>query len=181
MTEGQTLDLNCVVTGLAYTQVTWYKRGGSLPPHAQVRGSLSRVLHAARPSAGPALLSSLSSFWPGPALRGARPGGSAGVVTPLSLTSILTWPRCMAPGCGCPTYHRLILENMCAEWRMSQAPRRPPSSSLSSTAPIQPTRQVRSRRGWLGAKPSDLPSVPKDSACGLFGDIWTRRGPRGRL
>lgn len=39
--EGQTLDLNCVVTGLAHTQVTWYKRGGSLPAHTQVRGSQS--------------------------------------------------------------------------------------------------------------------------------------------
>jgi hypothetical protein len=39
VTEGQTLDLNCAVTGLAHTQITWYKRGGSLPPHAQVGGS----------------------------------------------------------------------------------------------------------------------------------------------
>lgn len=38
VTEGQTLDLNCAVMGLTYTQVTWYKRGGSLPPHAQVGG-----------------------------------------------------------------------------------------------------------------------------------------------
>lgn len=36
VTAGQTLDLNCAVMGLTYTQVTWYKRGGSLPPHAQV-------------------------------------------------------------------------------------------------------------------------------------------------
>lgn len=36
VTEGQTLDLNCAVMGLTYTQVTWYKRGGSLPPRAQV-------------------------------------------------------------------------------------------------------------------------------------------------
>lgn len=41
VTEGQTLDLNCAVMGLTYTQVTWYKRGGSLPPRAQVGGFLA--------------------------------------------------------------------------------------------------------------------------------------------
>ena len=35
--EGQTLDLNCVVPGQAHAQVTWHKRGGSLPAHHQVR------------------------------------------------------------------------------------------------------------------------------------------------
>lgn len=35
--EGQTLDLNCVVPGQAHAQVTWHKRGGSLPTHHQVR------------------------------------------------------------------------------------------------------------------------------------------------
>lgn len=34
--EGQTLDLNCVVSGQAHAQVTWHKRGGSLPAHHQV-------------------------------------------------------------------------------------------------------------------------------------------------
>uniref|UniRef100_H0W6G2 Basement membrane-specific heparan sulfate proteoglycan core protein n=1 Tax=Cavia porcellus TaxID=10141 RepID=H0W6G2_CAVPO len=43
VTEGQTLDLSCVVAGLAHTQITWYKRGGSLPPHAQVHGSRLRL------------------------------------------------------------------------------------------------------------------------------------------
>ncbi|XP_053776217.1 basement membrane-specific heparan sulfate proteoglycan core protein isoform X1 [Desmodus rotundus] len=43
VTEGQTLDLNCVVAGQAQTQVTWYKRGGSLPAHAQVHGSRLRI------------------------------------------------------------------------------------------------------------------------------------------
>lgn len=38
VTEGQTLDLNCVVAGLAHASITWYKRGGSLPPHSQVWG-----------------------------------------------------------------------------------------------------------------------------------------------
>lgn len=36
--EGQTLDLNCVVPGQAHAQVTWYKRGGSLPARHQVQG-----------------------------------------------------------------------------------------------------------------------------------------------
>lgn len=36
--EGQTLDLNCVVAGQAHAQVTWYKRGGSLPARHQVHG-----------------------------------------------------------------------------------------------------------------------------------------------
>ncbi|XP_035881390.1 basement membrane-specific heparan sulfate proteoglycan core protein isoform X12 [Phyllostomus discolor] len=43
VTEGQTLDLNCVVAGLAHTQVTWYKRGGILPARAQVHGSRLRI------------------------------------------------------------------------------------------------------------------------------------------
>ncbi|XP_053431699.1 basement membrane-specific heparan sulfate proteoglycan core protein isoform X4 [Nycticebus coucang] len=41
--EGQTLDLNCVVAGSAHAQVTWYRRGGRLPPHAQVHGSRLRL------------------------------------------------------------------------------------------------------------------------------------------
>ncbi|XP_047579738.1 basement membrane-specific heparan sulfate proteoglycan core protein isoform X13 [Lutra lutra] len=43
VTEGQTLDLNCVVAGLAHTSITWYKRGGTLPPHSQVHGSRLRI------------------------------------------------------------------------------------------------------------------------------------------
>lgn len=30
------MELNCVVAGQAHTQVTWYKRGGSLPARHQV-------------------------------------------------------------------------------------------------------------------------------------------------
>ncbi|XP_047648303.1 basement membrane-specific heparan sulfate proteoglycan core protein isoform X10 [Phacochoerus africanus] len=52
VTEGQTLDLNCVVTGLAHTQVTWYKRGGSLPPHAQVHGPRLRLSHVSPADSG---------------------------------------------------------------------------------------------------------------------------------
>lgn len=36
--EGQNLDLNCLVTGQAHAQITWHKRGGSLPARHQVGG-----------------------------------------------------------------------------------------------------------------------------------------------
>lgn len=45
VSEGQTLDLNCLVTGQAHAQITWHKRGGSLPARHQVGGGvLSRDL-----------------------------------------------------------------------------------------------------------------------------------------
>ncbi|ELW68518.1 Basement membrane-specific heparan sulfate proteoglycan core protein [Tupaia chinensis] len=52
VTEGQTLDLNCVVAGQAHAQVTWYKRGGSLPPRHQVRGSRLYIFQASPADAG---------------------------------------------------------------------------------------------------------------------------------
>lgn len=36
--EGQSLDLNCLVVGHAHPQISWYKRGGSLPARHQVGG-----------------------------------------------------------------------------------------------------------------------------------------------
>ncbi|NWR38613.1 PGBM protein, partial [Tachuris rubrigastra] len=36
VTEGQTLDLNCVIASPAQATVTWYKRGGTLPAKHQV-------------------------------------------------------------------------------------------------------------------------------------------------
>ncbi|NXC38106.1 PGBM protein, partial [Penelope pileata] len=36
VTEGQTLDLDCVVAGQGQATFTWYKRGGSLPGKHQV-------------------------------------------------------------------------------------------------------------------------------------------------
>ncbi|NWI64961.1 PGBM protein, partial [Todus mexicanus] len=36
VTEGQTLDLNCVIASPTQATVTWYKRGGSLPAKHQV-------------------------------------------------------------------------------------------------------------------------------------------------
>ncbi|KYO27917.1 basement membrane-specific heparan sulfate proteoglycan core protein [Alligator mississippiensis] len=41
--EGQTLELNCIVAGPSPAQVTWYKRGGSLPANHQVSGSRLRL------------------------------------------------------------------------------------------------------------------------------------------
>ncbi|NXG48970.1 PGBM protein, partial [Psilopogon haemacephalus] len=39
ITEGQTLDLDCLVAGEGQATVTWYKRGGSLPAKHQVGGA----------------------------------------------------------------------------------------------------------------------------------------------
>lgn len=63
-----------------------------------------------------------------------------------------TWLRSTAPGCGSPRSHQRILENMCAEWRVTWALRRLPSLSLSFTAPIQApaTPQVRCQEGRQG-------------------------------
>ncbi|NWY70156.1 PGBM protein, partial [Erithacus rubecula] len=36
VTEGQTLDLNCVIASPAQATVTWYRRGGTLPAKHQV-------------------------------------------------------------------------------------------------------------------------------------------------
>ncbi|XP_072210311.1 basement membrane-specific heparan sulfate proteoglycan core protein isoform X3 [Excalfactoria chinensis] len=43
VTEGQTLDLNCMVAGQGHPQVTWYRRGGALPPNSQVSGTHLRL------------------------------------------------------------------------------------------------------------------------------------------
>ncbi|XP_050838437.1 basement membrane-specific heparan sulfate proteoglycan core protein isoform X5 [Serinus canaria] len=52
VTEGQTLDLDCVVAGPSSATVTWYKRGGSLPPGHQVSGSRLRVPHITAADSG---------------------------------------------------------------------------------------------------------------------------------
>ncbi|XP_040085468.1 basement membrane-specific heparan sulfate proteoglycan core protein isoform X3 [Oryx dammah] len=90
VTEGQTLDLNCVVAGLAHSQITWYKRGGSLPPHAQVHGSrlrlpqvspadsgeyVCRVENDSGPKEASIIVSVLHSRHPGPGYTPA-PGGA---------------------------------------------------------------------------------------------------------
>ncbi|NWI05419.1 PGBM protein, partial [Tichodroma muraria] len=38
VTEGQTLDLDCVVASQGQATITWYKRGGALPAKHQVGG-----------------------------------------------------------------------------------------------------------------------------------------------
>ncbi|XP_040389437.1 basement membrane-specific heparan sulfate proteoglycan core protein isoform X14 [Cygnus olor] len=43
VTEGQTLDLDCMVAGSGHVTVTWYKRGGSLPAGHQVSGTRLRI------------------------------------------------------------------------------------------------------------------------------------------
>ncbi|XP_032935509.1 basement membrane-specific heparan sulfate proteoglycan core protein isoform X4 [Catharus ustulatus] len=52
VTEGQTLDLDCVVAGPNSATVTWYKRGGSLPAGHQVSGSRLRVPHVTAADSG---------------------------------------------------------------------------------------------------------------------------------
>ncbi|XP_041275343.1 basement membrane-specific heparan sulfate proteoglycan core protein isoform X4 [Onychostruthus taczanowskii] len=52
VTEGQTLDLDCVVAGPSSAIVTWYKRGGSLPAGHQVSGSRLRVPHVTAADSG---------------------------------------------------------------------------------------------------------------------------------
>ncbi|NWR10350.1 PGBM protein, partial [Paradoxornis webbianus] len=39
VTEGQTLDLNCVIASPTQATVTWYRRGGTLPAKHQVGGT----------------------------------------------------------------------------------------------------------------------------------------------
>uniref|UniRef100_A0ABM5EK41 Basement membrane-specific heparan sulfate proteoglycan core protein isoform X2 n=1 Tax=Pogona vitticeps TaxID=103695 RepID=A0ABM5EK41_9SAUR len=50
--EGQTLDLNCVVTGQPGATVVWYKRGGALPPTHQVSGTHLRIPQASAADSG---------------------------------------------------------------------------------------------------------------------------------
>ncbi|XP_049659348.1 basement membrane-specific heparan sulfate proteoglycan core protein isoform X12 [Accipiter gentilis] len=52
VTEGQTLDLDCLVAGSGPATVTWYKRGGSLPAGHQVSGSRLRVPHVTAADSG---------------------------------------------------------------------------------------------------------------------------------
>ncbi|XP_063173518.1 basement membrane-specific heparan sulfate proteoglycan core protein isoform X2 [Candoia aspera] len=52
VTEGQSLDLNCVVAGHPAASVTWYRRGGSLPTNHQVHGPLLRILHVSAADSG---------------------------------------------------------------------------------------------------------------------------------
>lgn len=113
-----------------------------------------------------------------PRLRG------SGDYSPLPSThlSVPPCPRCAAPGYGFPRFHQLTLENMYAEWRTSRAPRRPPSSSLSSTAPTQAlaTPQVRGRAG-PGRDPARGAPHCSQGSSSLFSNIRARGGALGQL
>ncbi|KAL8198220.1 UNVERIFIED_CONTAM: Basement membrane-specific heparan sulfate proteoglycan core protein, partial [Gekko kuhli] len=50
--EGHTLDLTCLVASPSQASVTWYKRGGPLPPNHQVSGSLLRIPQASAADSG---------------------------------------------------------------------------------------------------------------------------------
>ncbi|KAH1175877.1 hypothetical protein KIL84_022402, partial [Mauremys mutica] len=52
ITEGQTLDLHCLVAGQAPATVTWYKRGGSLPADHQLSGSHLRLVQVSAADSG---------------------------------------------------------------------------------------------------------------------------------
>ncbi|KAF4789396.1 hypothetical protein TURU_151812 [Turdus rufiventris] len=52
VTEGQTLDLNCMVAGQGHPHVTWYRRGGPLPPNSQVSGTRLRLAQVAVADSG---------------------------------------------------------------------------------------------------------------------------------
>uniref|UniRef100_A0A8C0JBH2 Heparan sulfate proteoglycan 2 n=1 Tax=Chelonoidis abingdonii TaxID=106734 RepID=A0A8C0JBH2_CHEAB len=52
VTEGQTLDLKCLVTGQAPATITWYKRGGSLPADHQLSGSHLRLVQVSAADSG---------------------------------------------------------------------------------------------------------------------------------
>ncbi|XP_075629462.1 basement membrane-specific heparan sulfate proteoglycan core protein isoform X7 [Balearica regulorum gibbericeps] len=52
VTEGQTLDLNCMVAGQGHPHVTWYRRGGALPPNSQVSGTRLRLVQVAAADSG---------------------------------------------------------------------------------------------------------------------------------
>ncbi|RLV89744.1 hypothetical protein DV515_00014742 [Chloebia gouldiae] len=52
VTEGQTLDLNCMVAGQGHPHVTWYRRGGALPPNSQVAGTRLRLAQVAVADSG---------------------------------------------------------------------------------------------------------------------------------
>lgn len=134
VTEGQMLDLNCVVAGQAHAQVTWYKRGGSLPARHQVL--------TPRSLRGPWSVAYIGvTAWQAgmePLLGSGRP-----------LTSLSCLARSAAPAC---TSYRLpwrMLENMFAGQAMG---RKPPSQSplQPTTGPTLPT--VSSPLGWAGMR-----------------------------
>uniref|UniRef100_A0A673TTJ8 Heparan sulfate proteoglycan 2 n=1 Tax=Suricata suricatta TaxID=37032 RepID=A0A673TTJ8_SURSU len=79
--EGQTVDLNCVVPGQAHAQVTWHKRGGSLPTHHQAHGSRLRLYQVSPADSGEYVCQVVSSSGPLEAsvlvnIEASAPGGA---------------------------------------------------------------------------------------------------------
>lgn len=107
VTEGQTLDLDCVVAGQGQATITWYKRGGSLPAKHQVGGDRGRVGDG-------------GCGWP------------VDANTPCHHV-----PRYRGPACGCHSSQWPIRGSMCAGQTQAASPARPPSLSPSPpvTAP----------------------------------------------
>lgn len=108
VTEGQTLDLDCVVAGQGQATITWYKRGGALPAKHQVGGDTGGVGDGG------------CCVWLGDAT-----------------TFCCDVPRSRGPGCGCPSSRWLIQESTCAGLTRAVSSVRPLSLSLSPpvTAP----------------------------------------------
>ncbi|XP_069467045.1 basement membrane-specific heparan sulfate proteoglycan core protein isoform X3 [Ambystoma mexicanum] len=50
--EGQTVELNCIVTGQAQPTITWHRAGGALSSNHQVSGSRLRILQASPADSG---------------------------------------------------------------------------------------------------------------------------------
>lgn len=108
VTEGQTLDLDCVVAGQGQATITWYKRGGALPAKHQVAWDTGGVGDGC------------CFAWRGDAT-----------------TFCYDVPRFRGPGCGCRSFRWPIQESTCAGLTRAAPPARPLSLSLSPpvTAP----------------------------------------------
>lgn len=108
VTEGQTLDLDCVVAGQGQATITWYKRGGALPAKHQV----------------------------GRNTGGVGDGGCCAWLGDAS-TFCYDVPRFRGPGCGCHSSQWPIRESTCAGLTWAASPARSLSLSLSPpvTAP----------------------------------------------
>ncbi|XP_032903838.1 basement membrane-specific heparan sulfate proteoglycan core protein isoform X7 [Amblyraja radiata] len=52
VTEGESLELHCQVTGQPQPRVTWHRTGGPLTANHQVQGSVLRILHIMPPDIG---------------------------------------------------------------------------------------------------------------------------------
>ncbi|NWW51950.1 PGBM protein, partial [Pedionomus torquatus] len=109
VTEGQTLDLDCLVAGQGQATITWYKRGGSLPPKHQVGGDTS----------------------------GVGDSGLGWLVD--ATTSCYRVPRFQGPACGCHSSQWPIRGSTCAGWTQAVSPARPPSLSPSPPVTVPAT------------------------------------------